>query len=177
LINDNFLRRQLSPLACARCIGRLFEIGQNGIHRTGQREATKAEVGRRLGMSPRNVDRYLLILDAPIIIQHSFDRSEIKLIDAGRVALLPKQQQQDIANRIEAGEPAASVVKQSLAKPDEKTSELDGAFTRLVSSLRREVPRIRGHERQIPSRRLTHWQTVLRDGAKLLRELNVQARS
>jgi ParB family chromosome partitioning protein len=119
-LSDNLHRRQLSPLGRARCIKRLMEIESGS--RTGslgwkKREELKASIAKQLNLSPRSVSRYLLITAAPAAVQRAFDGNQITLIAAGRVALLPKSVQQEIARRISAGEPARKVVAEYLTRP------------------------------------------------------------
>lgn len=92
-VETNFIRRQLSPLARAKCIKRLMELEEErstasfGFTKT---EELKNRIARRMGLSVRSVNRYLLLLDAPTAIQSAFDRGEIPLVTAGKVALLSK---------------------------------------------------------------------------------------
>jgi hypothetical protein len=90
-VTSNLIRRQLSPLGRARCIRRLMEVEKSQFtsnYNWWDRDELKQRVGKAMGMSARNISRYLLVLDAPIEVQHALDRGEIKLIDAGKVALL-----------------------------------------------------------------------------------------
>src|SRR5262249_14963298 len=95
-INDNLIRRHLSPLARARSIRRLLEIevGERPGGIDGSRkERLKEELARRLHLSLRSVNRYLLILDTPTEVQFAFDHGDIPLVLAGRVALLRPSEQ------------------------------------------------------------------------------------
>src|SRR5262245_20047175 len=79
-INDNLLRRHLSPLGRARSIRRLLEIEAGrrpGELSGGKKEALKEELGKRLNLSLRSVNRYLLILDSPPEVQAAFDRGDL----------------------------------------------------------------------------------------------------
>jgi hypothetical protein len=97
-IDDNLIRRQLSALARARCIKRLMEIesGRAGGLDWKGKEELKSKIGKQHHLSSRSVSRYDLALDAPPAVQQAFDRNEITLINAGKVALLPKSEQQEI---------------------------------------------------------------------------------
>jgi ParB family chromosome partitioning protein len=149
LINDNLLRRHLSPLGRARSIRRLLEIeaGRRPGGLTGRKkEALKDELGKRLTLSLRSVNRYLLVLDSPPEVQAAFDRGEITLIQAGRVALLRKAEQQEVATRLRAGERAAPVVAEALARARGEADDAGGgrAFRRFVGALQRETPLLQG---------------------------------
>jgi ParB-like chromosome segregation protein Spo0J len=114
LIEDNLNRRHLGPLELARCYRRLKELAQ-GTPRAELRECQQGDVrdviAQRLGGSGRNLDRYLKVLGAPPAVQRAVEAKELSLQDGGAVAFLPKQTQEDIARRIEAGEKPKDVVK------------------------------------------------------------------
>lgn len=120
LIRDNLLRRFLPGLARAKCIKRCMELESGGKLNNKKTEEMKSKIAAQLHISPRNLNRYLLALEAPTIIQQAFDRGNITLINAGKVALLAKtdkKTQQEIVRRIEAGESAKAVVAEYLGKP------------------------------------------------------------
>ena len=83
------------------------------------------------------MSRYDLALDAPPAVQQAFDRHEITLINTGKVALLPKSEQQEIVNRIEAGEKPAKVIMEYLIKPDARHKKVGDAVAGFVRSLER----------------------------------------
>src|SRR5262249_46174800 len=116
LITDNLLRRHLSALVRARCIMELVELEQDG--RRSSQEAVKARVAQQLGLSPRSINRYLLVLTTPLPVQRAFDRGELTLIATGKVALLGDEVHREIAQRIERGEKAGKVVSEYIAARD-----------------------------------------------------------
>lgn len=153
---DNLHRRHLSPLTRARCISRLIEIEMERNPKKqwrGCHEQVKAEIAAQLKMSLRTVNRYLLILEAPPAVQSAFDRGEIKLTDAGRVALLDKRTQAEIARRIAAGEVPKAVVAAYLPKSDgrhrnvgDAVASADRAFVKILDDLEGRVDEVRpGH--------------------------------
>lgn len=171
-IEDNFVRRQLSPLARARCLKRLMELEEGWeVARFGftKREELKARLAARMGLSARSVSRYLLLLDAPPVVQAAFDRGQLTLTAAGRAALLTKAARADLTRRIEGGEkPSAAVaaVTRGGAADDPGRS-----LARLVSCLRRELPRLRGRSTVVRPGRLTHSRPTLREALAVLTEL------
>lgn len=174
LIRDNFTRRQLSPLARARCIHRLVEVEATGSLRcngSARREQIKAEIGRRLQMSARNVTRYLLVLSAPLEVQRAFDLGELTLVSAGRVTLLPKDKQKDLVERIENDEPIAQVVKELLASSNGNCNAPDRSFSRLILSLRRELANLEHRIGDIDSQRVSRSAGTLRSARDLLQAL------
>jgi len=143
LINDNFVRRQLSPLARAKCIRRLMEIELGRDTKNfGQtrREELKRRIAIRMHLSTRSVSRYLLIVDAPLAIQRAFDAGKITLSVAGKTALLSSSAQVEVVRRIESGEQASAVIAECTqgGRPDKRGAQK--SFGRLVRCLRREIP-------------------------------------
>jgi ParB-like chromosome segregation protein Spo0J len=114
LIEDNLNRRHLGPLELARCYQRLSDLARD-IPRAERRECQKGDVrdviAQKLGGSGRNLDRYLKVLGAPPAVQRAVEAKELSIQDGGAVAFLPKQTQEDIARRIEAGERPKDMVK------------------------------------------------------------------
>ena len=147
LIDDNLSRRQLSPLGLARCIQRMVEIELHcraGDLRWEKKEALMKKIGDRLNMSPRNASRYLLVLKAPAAVQQAFDRREIQLKTAGKVALLSRRDQEAVALKIDKGEKAADVVAAHLPRGRQDGRDVGRSVGRLLRSLRREVPQLAG---------------------------------
>lgn len=173
-LEDNFVRRQLSPLARARCIKRLMELEEGReVARFGftKKEQLKARIAARMGLSARSVSRYLLLLDAPAAVQRVFDTGAVTLTVAGRVALLPKKVQAEVARRIEAGEkPGAVVAEHVRAGAGAGADDARRAFVRLVGCLRREVPRVRGRAAEISPGRLANSREALREAVAALTE-------
>jgi ParB family chromosome partitioning protein len=172
LITDNLLRRHLSPLARARCIKRLVEMERGCF---SSQEDVKARVGQQLGLSPRSVSRYLLVLAAPAPVQRAFDRGELTLINAGKVALMRKPVQAEIAERIEKGEKAATVVAEYLAAKDEDEWDVRRSLGRLVRTFRKELPKLSGRACDVDSARLYRYLPVLKTAGTLLAELVARA--
>lgn len=174
-VEDNFVRRQLSPLARAKCLKRLMELEEGrAAAKFGftKKEELKGRIAKRMGLSPRSVNRYLLLLDTPAAIQAAFDKGEIPLVTAGRVALLPKSQQADIARRVAAGEKAAALVRE-YAVPGAAggAGGAAKAFGRLMRTLRRELPLIRGQLGRITPGRLEKSVSAAEEAVELLNEV------
>jgi ParB/RepB/Spo0J family partition protein len=173
-VTDNLVRRQLSPLARARSIRRLIELEEGRPScRLGpnQKEALKRQIGERMGLSGRSVNRYLLVLEAPTSVQRAFDRGEITLIQAGKVALLPARDREQLNRRIRSGEPAAKAVAEALAAGGSAQGGAARSFVRLTSALLREAPLLRGRAGEVQQGRLNRQLGNLRGGMKLLQEL------
>lgn len=171
-VETNFIRRQLSPLARAKCIKRLMELEVGraaekfGFTKT---EELKNRIAERMGLSLRSVNRYLLLLDTPTAIQAAFDKGDISLVAAGKVALLPKTAQAEVARRVGAGEKPAAVIGEH-SKGGSAANDAGKAFGRLVRALRREVPALRGQRDRISGPRLQKAEASIREAVAVLTE-------
>jgi hypothetical protein len=141
----------------------------------GETEKLKRLLGRRLNLSPRSINRYLLVMDAPAEVQAAFDAGTITLVQAGRVGRLDRREQQDIARRIKEGEKARNVVAHALSGKQGSADNPARSFGRLVGALKRETSLLRGHEGELRPRRLRNCLPVLREAASLLEDLIAQA--
>ena len=156
-IEDNACRRQLDPLAQARCMKHLIELEKrrprDGTYRP-PRGPLRDRVAKLFGCSGRNVDRHLQVLEAPLAVQLAFSAGRLPLVVAEQIARLPAEQQQRIAAAIEAGEDPRRVAAAHLQPKLKATSpakvyarllgQLEVAFEELdgkVGSIRRPSPR------------------------------------
>ncbi len=114
-INDNYTRRQLSELQKVRCAARRVELAKEGkvtlpTECHGLRK-TRDKIGKLLGKSGREADRYLRVLKAPVEVQHACDGGHLSLTEAGKVAGLSDEEQEEIAEELrEQGLDAAKTV-------------------------------------------------------------------
>jgi ParB-like chromosome segregation protein Spo0J len=139
LIEDNLLRRQVGGLVRARCLQRLKDIelsqplSERRKHLVGD---LRDVIARKLGCKGRNADRYLKVLETPVEVQNAFDRGELSLVNAGRVAGLAREDQEAIAARIGAGDSPKAVVAETFCKekrrppPSEVLFDLESALAR-----------------------------------------------
>lgn len=118
-VQSNIRRRQLTTLQTARAEAFLHWSGCNPLHRV--RAAEDPELSKRIaeatGATGRHLNRILRILDAPLPVQRACDAGRLRMVLAERVASLPDEQQQDIAQRIDAGEDPNEVVALYFARP------------------------------------------------------------
>lgn len=176
-VADNFERRHLSPLARAKSIRRLMELEEGraaGDFRWTTRDELKARIASRMGLSPRSVARYLLILDAPTPVQRLLDAGELTLVAAGKVALLPKTAQAEVVRRVGAGEKPAKVVAEA-TRGDADPAAPARSFVRLLGALAREIPRLRGMASAIRPGRLRSSEAIVRDAVEVLAEFAAAA--
>jgi hypothetical protein len=73
-------------------------------------------IGRKLGASGRNLDRYLKVLKTPKEVQDAFSQGKLSLVEAGKVAGLSGESQAAIQAAIRSGKKAKEVVQEALKR-------------------------------------------------------------
>jgi len=112
-LEDNLYRRQLDPLAKARVALRLAEMerqvgpGETSAEREGD---LRDRVGKAIGMSGRNLDRYWALLKAPAEVQAAFRAGRLRLDAAARVGRLDRKILNRVCRQLAAGENPRTVV-------------------------------------------------------------------
>jgi ParB/RepB/Spo0J family partition protein len=122
-IATNWCRRSLTPIDKARVITKLFLKRQASLpsyKRRGNVELRK-ELAEVLGVDERTVSRYLQIGRLPMPIQLAIARDELTQTQAIKIDGLSAAKKQAIAARIDAGEAAATVVRDFLKPKSKKT--------------------------------------------------------
>jgi ParB/RepB/Spo0J family partition protein len=157
LIEDNLNRRQLGPLELARCYQRLKDLAKD-TPRSERRQCQKGGArdfrdlaAQKLGVSGRNLDRYLRVLDAPAAVQRAVEAKELSLQDGGAVAVMAKERQDEIARRIEAGEKAKDVVRDFLPKKAKTHRKPYAALRALARSLEAGLTDLKGRAGEVRS--------------------------
>lgn len=124
---------------------RLYEIEQGrdaGELHFGEHDEARDRVGDVIGMSGRNLARYMRILKAPIEVQRAFETESLTLVAAGRVAGLPPHVQQEIAEQIRDGAPANSVLEKHLGKSSNLPKTLTAALSQYLRAAAEAVARL-----------------------------------
>ncbi|MFO0881784.1 MAG: ParB N-terminal domain-containing protein [Gemmataceae bacterium] len=138
LLEANQNRRHLDKLTQARIAKRLFlheKRATRGRLSSSQQGELRELVGKIIGMSGRNLYRYIRVLDTPIEVQNAFRRSEVSLVVAERVADLGSRDQEEIAERIRSGQDARAVILMHLPprrKGHVKVVNAVGSFVRAL---------------------------------------------
>lgn len=180
----NFHRRQQHPLDKARVAKRLFEIEKNRtfpeMYQT-QRLACRDRVGKAMGMSGRNLDRYVHVLDTPLPIQNAVRDGRLLLIAGAKIALLTKNQQQEIADRIEEMKDKreiARVVGEFVDVPDGSRHHSTGnALATLARAMERTAIDLGDRADKVSPRLAQHFEPVLTEGVRIINEILSQAKS
>lgn len=132
-ICDNFHRRQLSPLAKARCARELFErTKQNSCEAEA---ATREYVGNLLGQSGRNVQRYLQVLRLPEALQEAFDQHAIGFKDVTRFLSQNRERQAQVALIAQQGGDLKQAME-SLSRPSDTQLSQRASLYKLRQKLR-----------------------------------------
>ena len=172
-ITDNLHRRHLSPLGKAMCFKRLIEL-ESGSRAGGlfdkQADRLKEVIAERMGLSPRSVSRCLLIRKCPVAVQQAFDRGDLTLTEAGKVALMPPRAQDEVGRRITAGEKPKAVLSEKLDAPL-ADHEAHDEFDRLVAAALRKVPKSANKIGELAATRRGYGLEALRTAHKLLGEV------
>lgn len=115
-LDDNVHRKQLTPLGKARAAYRRVELerGAGGLCGAAGGKDLRDRVGAAIGMTGRNVQRYLNALKAPAAVQRAFDAGDVTLVQADRVGQLGKKERQELTEAIDGGTPARKAVEHAL---------------------------------------------------------------
>lgn len=154
MIEANLTRRQLDGLDRVRLARRLEEIGRGvkpGGLDQGAQQDLRDRVGEALGMSGRNVQRYLNVLGAPMAVQRAYSSGALSLKLAEKVARLKGPAQVEIAGAIAAGGNPTEVVSMHLPAatpaendPDREYEVFLKSAAQAVGALDDRAERVRG---------------------------------
>ena len=136
-LDDNVHRKQLTPLGKARAALRRLELekGARGLSGAQGRTELRDRVGKSIGMTGRNVQRYLNALQAPAAVQRAFDAGDLTLVQADRVGQLAEKERQALSKAIGSGEPVKAAVERALRRaPRGGVGEGLGPLSRWVTS-------------------------------------------
>jgi len=154
MIEANLHRRQLDALDRVRLARRMLEIEQRrepgGLSQYAEQDL-RDRIGEALGMSGRNVQRYLNILNAPMEVQRAHSEGRLSMKLAEKVARLGDAARGEIAAEIAAGGDPAEVVAAHLPEaapaevdPDREYEVILAAGTRAFEALDGRVGEVRG---------------------------------
>lgn len=154
MIEANLNRRQLDALDRVRLARRMLEIERKlkpgGLSDYAVQDL-RDRLGEMLGMSGRNVQRYLNILGAPMEVQRAFSAGTLSMKLAEKVAQLTGVSKAEISSEISAGGNPAAIVAAYLPDaphaeidPDREYGALISAASRAVEALDGRVGEVRG---------------------------------
>ena len=175
LINDNLNRRQLSPLAVARCYVRLKEMKRDGYYADEDAEGDlRDHLAERFGVDGRTLDRYARMLKVPVVVQYAFERGSLTQSQVLAVVGLEPDQQQEIAECIENGELPSDVVQQFMERAEATVASVETEVFRLVRALEKADQQLKHRFDEIPGTKLERQVKKLASGQRFIRALQKQ---
>ena len=172
-------RRQLHPLDKARIALRRFEIEKRrprgGLRPIDEQEA-RDRVGKAIGMSGRNLQRYFRLLLTPREVQDAVRDGKLALVVGERVSWLSKDKQAEIAERIRAGEKAKDVVAGYLKPRSARHKHATAAFNRFVNHLKAALADMEDRPDEVYRLTLKENTPLLQRGRQLLTKLMAEGR-
>jgi ParB/RepB/Spo0J family partition protein len=134
MLADNAHRKQMSKLEQVRVH---LELIETRAKQDGESHGLRVrdKIAEIVGICPRNVGRYLSVLEAPKEVQAAFELGEITLTEAEKVGAMPSEKKEEIALRISAGEPARDVVHEAVKRSKKSAPKLATVFQHLTQAL------------------------------------------
>ena len=175
--NSNRQHRDL--LLQARAALRLYELEKKhkpGATTEGNDRDARDRVGKAIGMSGRNLNRYFRILKTPIEVQDAFRKGKIQLVVAEKVSDLDGKIKKSIAKRIQAGEDAKAVVTEYLPQSDGRHQEVGKAVTGFVRGLQRGLADLDGRLDRVGPAHVAEYLAVLQSAQDVLQRLISKAK-
>jgi hypothetical protein len=162
------LVRYLARLETARVSSR---VQQALLEALPDGAPSKSAIARSLGMSGRNLQRYLHVLAAPPEVQDAFEEKRVKLVDAARVASLPRADRELLAARLRAGEDARTVFAEFFPPSGGRHVKASDAVASLARSLERAGADLAGRLEKVRAGPVRYCEESLRAGERLVRAL------
>jgi len=137
-LDDNNNRQHLTKLAQARIALRRVEIEKNrdrGDLADWEHIEARDRVGAATGMTGRNLSRYMRILQTPSPVQNAFEKGELTLVTAEKVAGLTDQIQLQIAEQIEEGGVPKTIVESYISNANGRPRDVGTSLSRFLKGL------------------------------------------
>jgi ParB-like chromosome segregation protein Spo0J len=176
LVEDNLYRRQQSPLGIARCYRQLKMLeshSSTGRLYDSENKELREVIANRMGgnVSGRTLDRHLRIVEhTPVEVQHAADSGRLPMGDAEKVAGLPEQQKDEIAEEIRNGGDPKKVVRRVIAEAPRREKNVYAVQKAFIPALERWVEDLGNRVDEMRSIS-TKDEQVLVEGEKLIRQV------
>lgn len=173
----NFNRRQLHPLDMARIGLRLYEIERGRPYDKlsgGRQKEARDRVGVLLGISGRNLQRYMNVLKTPPAIQRAVKSGYLTLKLGELLSRVSVTVQENLASQLEEvkdGKTARSVVSFYLPTRVASADRAASAVTTLVRSLRSSLSELVPLLQRIDADVVHPHRSTLCQGQELIRTL------
>lgn len=178
LLEANQNRRHLDKLTQARIAKRLYmreKRATRGRLSSSQQGELRELIGKKIGMSGRNLDRYMRLLDTPIEVQNAFCSGKLSLVLAGKVAGLNAKDQQVVAGRIRAGETPKVVLEDYFTPTKGRHVKVADAMASIVRGLERGQQDLADRIDEVSSKLVKKHMAGLKKGKRFLGELMARA--
>lgn len=177
LVEDNLIRRQLTPLERVRCATLI--AGRRSDWRVVS--AQRDRVATLLHVSLKTATRLLQVALTPTAVQHAYDLGHLPLVLAVRVYHLPVHVQAEIADEIEVAgfEGAKDIVKSHFPSDPPRQLTATDHYRILIHDIRRAHDALHRHVSEIEFDKILVEGDikVLSDGEQLLHQLSAAVES
>lgn len=129
------------------------------------------QVGKIVGMSGRNLGRYLNLLKSSTEVQDAYQDGHLTLVQAARVSTLPEEDQEALADRLRAGEDAKTVFAEFFPQNNGRHVKPADAVAAFVRSIEAGIKDLDGRVDQVSPGVVGCYKETLRKGRKLIRLL------
>lgn len=175
-LKDNIARRQQDKLGQARAAVGLYLIERAKKGRTVSGDPLRVgevrdRVGQIVGMSGRNLQRYLNVLAAPPEVQDAFAARRVRLVDAARVVTLSMREQETLADRLQAGGDPKAVLAEFFPKGDGRHVRVGDAVAAFCRAIEKSHADLDGRVDPISAKLVRKFEPSLRKGRKLVQSL------
>ena len=171
LVNDNVVRRQLSKLQQARLTLVLEGYTMERIAADGLSASERDRVGALLGMTGRNLSRWINVLGLPVVVQDAVDAKMITLQQAREIASRPRDEQQAIAKAVGRGKPLANIRPSPAPRQQPETMVYTARFRRLLDLLDSGIDQFAGNAHRINRAAIRKRRSTIDAAIHFLREL------
>lgn len=137
-LDDNDNRQHLTRLAQARIALRRVEIEKDrdrGDLADWEHVEARDRVGAAIGMTGRNLSRYLRVLKTPSPVQQAFEVGKLTLVAADKVKGLPDEIQARIAEQIRAGGVPKTIVEAYISHSNGRPKDVGTSLKRFLKGL------------------------------------------
>lgn len=161
MIEANTSRRQLSKLAQARLYLRVRDLREQSKMPTG-RGKLRDEFAKRFGMTGRNFDRYVELLQHPKDVQDAVANKKLALVTALQLMKLPPEEYEPILKMLREGRDVRKKVNR-LSQAFERSPVTKDKLTRLLRDFLRLYFQLEKERDQVAGLMLPHHVGKLED--------------
>ena len=153
-LDANSVRRQLDPIAKAYIAAKQMEIEHNRplgelLEGGWETDELRERVGNLLGISGRHLSRLLNIVCAPLEVQAAVRQKKLSIVLAEKVAGLSESAQDEIADRIRAGDTPKGVVESFVRSAAGKPRDVETSLRRYLKALTTTLEHLPGAVKEI----------------------------